>query len=273
MRRSSLFLAFAALILACFGCSKPGLDFHLQLDAPSSDAFSQYKLVVDGAPAGPLSSSQAYESTVHAHNADSPQDMLPHIEASVLSVCGWQPAKVEIHPPSQSAIDQARKDHQSIPIYMNLDYERPTWQQVTVLVDNRNGPAGRLAVGEYEQPLAAGAGSKMTFPYWPHCEQAGQLRLNGETIGNLEEDPNSPGTALPLLLDTSGTRCYRYEWQSYGHSAGFGGSGSKTFTAQRLRVLSSSVDYFLHPLLSTEYSTEGVVQKSSLNEIACKEVK
>ena len=276
MRTSSFYwnLVFsAALTLLCFGCSKPPVDFHLRLDAPISDAFSHYKLVVDGVAGNPIPSSQPFESTVRAHKADSPQDMLPHIEAGILSVCGWEPAKVHMHAPSESAIEQARKDHQSIPIFVYLDYERPTWQQVVILVDNRGGAAGRLAVGDYEQALPADAGSKMNFPYWPHCPQATQLRLNGEIVGNLEEDPNSPGTALPLLLDPSGARCYRYEWQSYSNSPGFGGSGAKNYKAQRLQALSSSVDYFLHPLQSVEYSTNSMVQKSSLNEIACKEAK
>ncbi|HEY6250880.1 MAG TPA: hypothetical protein VI685_13045 [Candidatus Angelobacter sp.] len=273
MRTKSGFLATAILTLAMFGCSKPPLDLHLKLDAPTSDAFSQYKLVLDGVPGSPIPSSQPFESTVHAHNADSPQDMLPHIEASVLSVCGWQPAKVEMHPPSQAAIEQARKDHQSIPVFIYLDYERPTWQQVMVLVDNRGGAAGRVAVGDYGQDLPADSSRKLSFPYWPHCDQAKHLLLNGEAIGNIEEDINSPGTALPLLLDTSGERCYRYEWKTYGRSPGFGGSGSKTYTAQRLRALSSGVDYFLHPLQSVEFSTDSMVQKSSLNEISCKEAK
>lgn len=233
----------------------------------------QYKLIVDGVPTVPLPSDQPYELTAHAHDGATPKDMLPHLEASVLFVCGWQPANVGINMPTQDAIEQARKEQRSVPVIIYLDFERPTWQDITVLVDNRDGPAGKLSVGEYEQPLAAAEAHKFLFPYWPHCDQARQLRLNGETIGNVEEDPNSPGTALPLLLDTSGNRCYRYEWKTYGSSPGFGGSGTKTYEAQRLRVLSSSVDYFLHPLQNVEYSSSSLVQKSSLNEINCKDVK
>lgn len=271
--RAVRFLICAGLVLACFGCSKPQVDFHLKLDAPTSDAFSHYKLVVDQVSGNPIPSSQPFETIVHAHNATAPQDMLPHIEASVLSVCGWQPVKVQMQAPSQSSIEQARKDHQSIPVFIYLDYERPTWQQVVVLVDNRGGPAGKLAVGEFEQEVPADSGSKLMFPYWPNCEEAKHLRLNDEVIGNIEEDNNSPGTAMPLLLDTSGTRCYRHEWQTYGSSVGFGNNGSRTYKAQRLRALASSVDYFLHPLQSVEFSTDRVVYKSALNEIPCKDAK
>ena len=274
MRTKSFLVPAAIILLLCFGCSKPPVDLHLRLDAPTSDAFSHYKLVVDGTPTNPITSMQPYEATLHAHNADSPQDMLPHVEASVLSVCGWQPAKVHMNPPSQSSIEQARKDHQTIPVFIYLDYERPTWQQVMVMVDNRGGKAGKVAVGEFEQDLPADSSRKLDFPYWPNCDQARHLILNGETIGNIEEDNNSPGTALPMLLDTSGDRCYRLEWRTYSNSpGGFGGSGSKTYTAQRLRILSSGVDYFLHPLQSVEFSTDSMVQKSALNEIACKEAK
>lgn len=268
------FVAAVAVALACFGCSKPPLDLHLKLDAPTSDAFSQYKLVVDGVPGNPIPSSQPFEATIRAHNTDNPKDMLPRIEASVLTVCGWQPAGAHMNAPSQNSIDQARKDHLSIPVFVYLDYERPTWQQVVVLVDNRGGQGGKVAVGDYEQELPADSSRKLSFPYWPNCDQATQLRFNGETVGKIEEDPNSPGTALTLLFDTSGTRCYRYEWRTYSNSpGGFGGSGSRTYKAQRLQALSSSVDYFLHPLQSVEFSTDSMVQKSSLNEIACKEAK
>jgi hypothetical protein len=274
MRTSfSLTLGAALLLFACIGCSKRTPDFKFKLEAPGSGIFMQYKLVVDGSATNPLPSDQPYEFTVHAHDGATPKEMLPHLEASVLFVCGWQPANVGINMPTQDAIEQARKEKRSVPVIIYLDFERPTWQDVAVLVDNRDGPAGRLSVGEFEQPLAAGEARKFFFPYWPHCDQARQLRLNAEIIGNIEEDPNSPGTALPLLLDTSASRCYRYEWKTYGSSPGFGGSGTKTYSAQRLRVLSSSVDYFLLPLQSVEYSTQSVVQKSSLNEISCKEVK
>jgi len=271
-RAAQIFIAIIALF--CFGCSKPQIDLHLKLDAPTSDAFSHYKLTVDGVTGNPIPSDQPFDTTIHARKGDNPQEMLPSVEASVLSVCGWQPAKVHMNPPSQDSIDQARKDHLSIPVFIYLDYERPTWQQVVVMVDNRGGQAGKLAVGDYEQELPADSSRKLSFPYWPNCDQATQLRLNGETIGRVEEDPNSPGTALPMLFDTSGDRCYRLEWRTYSTSPmPFGGSGSKTYKAQRLRALSSGVDYFLRPLQGVEYYTNSMTQKSALTEIPCNDAK
>jgi hypothetical protein len=100
------------------------------------------------------------------------------------------------------------------------------------------------------------------------------LRLNGETIAKIEEDVRAPGTALSLLLDTSGARCYRYEWKTYSNSPTWpGSSGQRTYKAQRLRTLSNDVDYFLSPLPGMQYSTLSIVGKSSLNEIACRDAK
>jgi hypothetical protein len=263
----------ALLVLIWAGCSQPPPEFQVKLDAPGTAFFTQYKLVVDGAQVGPFNSTQPYQFNAHGHHADTPKDMLPHVDASVLYVCGWQPVKIEMHPPSEYEIEQARKERRSIPVTMYLDFEPPSWQEVTVLVDNRGGPAIRLAVGEYEQSVPASDYGKFTFPYWPHCDEAAELRLNGESIGKIEADAGV-GTAFPLLLDTSGSRCYRHEWQTYSNFPGFGaGNGHETYKPQRLRTIPSGIDYFLHPLLSTEYSTNSVVQKSSLNEIACKNAK
>ena len=147
-----------------------------------------------------------------------------------------------------------------------MDYELLPFRQVTVVVDNRGGAAFRLAVGEYEQPVAAGDAVKVAFPYWPHCDQARLLRMNGETIGKIEENAKTPDTALTLLLDTSGARCYRYEWATYSNFAAWpGGSGKRTYKAQRVRTLPGYVDYFLRPLhqcgtLNLSGGGEGLVE-------------
>src|SRR5476651_847296 len=97
-RRAVRFSAAAFVLLVGVGCSKPP-DFAVKLEAPVSGEFTQYKLVVDGAPVGPLDAKQPYQSVVHGHSGSKPEDMLPHVEVSVLSVCGWQPAKIEMSPP------------------------------------------------------------------------------------------------------------------------------------------------------------------------------
>ncbi|MBZ5531016.1 MAG: hypothetical protein LAO20_06265 [Acidobacteriia bacterium] len=273
-RRALRYGAAALVFLAWIGCSKAPPDFELKLEAPGAGDFTQYKLVVDGVPRGPVASTLPYQLVAHGRRGDKPKDMLPHVEASVLSVCGWQPAKVEMSPPSEHEIEQARKEKRSVPLTIYLDSDKTFWQQVTALVDNRGGAALRLAVGEYEQPVAAGEAGKVLFPYTPHCDQARDLRLNGETIGKIEEDPNTPGTALPLLLDTSGAHCYRYEWATYSNFPAMpGGSGHRIYKAQRLRTLTSNVNYFLFPLPGVQYSSQTIEWKSALNDIACKNAK
>jgi hypothetical protein len=272
--RGAVLATAAVLLVLAAACRQSPPDFQMKLAAPGAGFFTQYKLVVDGALMGPFNSTQPYQFNAHGHSGDSPKDMMPHVDASVLYVCGWQPVKIEMHPPSEYDIEQARKERRSIPVTMYLGFEPPSWQEVTVLVDNRGGPAAHLAVGENEQSVPANDYGKFTFPYWPHCDEAGELRLNGEAIGKIEANARVPGTAFPLLLDTSGSRCYISEWRTYSTFPGSGtGSGHEIYKPQRLRTLSSGVDYFLHPLLSVEYSTNSVVQKSSLNEIACKNAK
>ena len=265
----------AVLIFLVFaGCSKPP-EFTVKLDAPgASGDYTHYKLAVDGAPVGPFTATRPYEFHAPGHRADKPRDMLPRVEASVLSVCGWEPAKVEMSPPSEYGIEQARKEKRSVPVTMYLNFERPSFQQVTVVVDNRGGAAFRLAVGEYERTIPANDAGKEFFPYWPHCDQARQLRVNGETIGKIEDDVHAPGTALPLLLDTSGSHCYRYESRTYSNFPSMGpGGGQQTYKPQRVRTLSSNIDYFLQPLPSMVFSSLPVEGKSSLNDVPCKGVR
>jgi hypothetical protein len=262
----------AALVFA--GCSKPP-EFTVKLDAPGAlGDFTHYKLVVDGAPVGPFTATLPYQFSAPGHSWKRPKDMLPHVEASVLSVCGWEPAKVQMSAPSEGELERAGKEKRSVPVTMYLDFERPSFQQVTVVVDNRGGPAFRLAVGEYERTIPANDAGKEFFPYWPRCDQAKQLRMNGETIGKIEDDVHAPGTALPLLLDTSGSRCYRYESRTYSNFPSMGpGGGQRTYKPQRVRTLSSNIDFFLQPLPTVVYSTLPVEGRAALNDIACRGVR
>jgi len=268
-------LSAAILVALSFaGCSKPP-NFTLRLDAPGvSGDFTHYKLIVDGVPVGPFTATRPYEFNRPGHRAGKPRDMLPRVEASVLSVCGWEPAKVQMSAPSEGEIERAGKEKRSVPVTMYLDFQRPSFQQVTVVVDNRGGPAFKLAVGDYERTITANDAGKEFFPYAPQCDQAKQLRVNGETVGKIEDDPHAPGSALPLLLDTSGSHCYRYEWRTYSSFPSMGpGSGQQTYKPQRLRTLSSNIDFFLQPLPTVVYSTISVEGRTSLNDVACKGVK
>src|SRR5438045_3608465 len=96
----------AALLvtLVWIGCSKPP-EFQVKPDVQDAGTFTQYKLVVDGVPMGPWPVGQPHQFSAHGHKGDTPREMLPHVEASVLYVCGWQPVAVELSPPSESALE------------------------------------------------------------------------------------------------------------------------------------------------------------------------
>jgi hypothetical protein len=264
----------AGLLICCLAsCQKPP-DFHIHVVAPSMGA-SQYKLTVDGVEMGPFSGGDDYDFTTHGHRAKSPADMLPHIEASVLYVCGWQPATVELPPPSDDDIQQARDQKQSVSQPMSIQFDSAQ-QNVTIYVDNHGGPAAQLAVGEISQPVAANAADSFTFPYYPRCDEAKQVLLNGQTIGTLTEDSQSPGEPLDLLLDPTAKHCFRFEWHKYSiipdsffpDQVG----GQTIFKPQLLRTLTDDqyVDYFLQPLPNEVESQTDETSESALNEISCR---
>src|ERR1700682_813620 len=103
--------AAGLVLLAVLGCSKP--DFTVKLEAPALGEFTRYKLGVEGVPVvpvAPLTTKHPYQSVAPGHRGSKPKDRLPHVEASVLSVCGWQPAKVEMYPPSEYEFEHAPKE-------------------------------------------------------------------------------------------------------------------------------------------------------------------
>jgi hypothetical protein len=98
--------------------------------------------------------------------------------------------------------------------------------------------------------------------------------LNGETIGTLTEDPQSPGSPLDILVDTTATHCFNLEWHMYStfpdDPVPMQSSGEKTLRPQRLRTLTDYVDYFLQPLPDEIESETDLTSKTALNEIPCR---
>jgi hypothetical protein len=236
--------------------------------------FRQYRLIVDGVATAPLSGHDRQYIPVHGHIADDPKGMLPRIEASVLTPCGWLPGEVEVQPLSKGEIEQAHREKRTPVVAVTVYFNPPSYNggQLLVLVDNRGQPAARIAVGEIEESVAAGGSEKTYFPYWPNCEEARHLHLNGETLGRIEEDAQHPEMPLPMLLDTSGSHCFRWEYETYSNHPSFSSpTAPKTYKAQRLHLLQDDVDYFLESLPFEVYSPGGFeTGKSSLTETKCK---
>ena len=107
--------------------------------------------------------------------------------------------------------------------------------------------------------MKAGAIERILFAHIPHCVEADQVRLNGETVGTLDQlkgaqfDPQ-------FLLDTSGSHCYRFEWQTYSSwgSGGMPDHGKQMLRAQKFRFMESHVDDFLEPLPGSVMSSVSV---------------
>ena len=143
---------------------------------------------------------------------------------------------------------------------------------MSVLIDNRSGPVGRMSVGTFERAVNADATQRVTFPYWPHCPEAEQVRWNGEVIAQVQHDKQ--GVPLTILFDPSGSHCYRRVRQSYGSvPLPYNGRSQTTLKAERVRTLEEGITDFLTPLPDSQFSPNGVVQRTALEDVACNDVK
>ncbi|MCI0655912.1 MAG: hypothetical protein L0170_02450 [Acidobacteria bacterium] len=87
---------------------------------------------------------------------------------------------------------------------------------IHVWVDNRGGPAHDLSLGELHHPILADTYESFRL-LAPDCEEAATLKLDGQDIGAVPlrraDDPMVPDR---VLVDTSGSRCYRLRRLHYG---------------------------------------------------------
>lgn len=91
---------------------------------------------------------------------------------------------------------------------------------------------------------------------------------------HVQEKADSPGVALPMLLDTSHSHCYREDWATYDRPASYstmpsGGHGKTIYQPRPLAALSDKPDYFLRALPEVVWTSDSLAARSSLVEIPC----
>ena len=253
--RKPVWMFALVLVVVVAGCrSRP--VFHVTVNANLCCDVEQYRLTVNGTAAGPFAARQAYEFDAPATaGSDEPLAMMPAIRAQVPYVCGWQDVPVTLYPPSRAAIEHAKGP---MPVQAFVDFEAPTFAEVNVWVDNRGGGDAVLSLGETKRSVVAGAATNIQLPYYPKCDEARLLRLNGEVIANLPADRESPAA---YLVDTSGSRCYTLRMKDYVVSSIFASPQPKPeyLSKQKAHALTKGrgVDYFQEEAPNSITTREG----------------
>lgn len=273
-RRAIAAGVLSAVAATVIGCSKPPV-FHVIVHPPSYYQSKQYKVFLGGRELGGSTDQQQFEFDVTGHTGNSPKEMFPdNLEVRMPYVCGWQRTTFSLVTPNMDDIERAEKQHHGATAHVWV-YDLPsTESEVFIYVDNRGGPALTLSVGELQWPVAAGAVDHVFFPYSPACDQAKQLRMNGNLLTTVQEKAGSPGIALPMVLDTTSSHCYREEWATYERSTSFstlppGGKGKTIYRPRPLAVLPEKPNLFLQPLPEVVFSANSVASSSALEEVSC----
>lgn len=267
MRRLLGTFALAMTLVACG--KKP--NFHVTVGFPLGAGGDAWKLTVNGHEAGPFSPEQSYEFDTPAtsKSAEDSRDLLPEMRASVLYVCGWQDAKVMVMAvPGMDQIEAA--EGQPVQARAEVDFEPPLGRSVVLYVDNHGGGEAMLSVGALKQPVPADMVRQLTFPLASQCDEAKQVRLNGEVLERIDDTQKDHF----YLIDTSGSRCYKLQTTIYGNFPTLNGQPKpEMLRPQRVRALADTVNYFMNDapsmIMSNGTDSEGS-GRTALNQTPCK---
>lgn len=237
-----------------------------------------------------LSPSPVWSFDVAAAGGDAAAPKLPEIAVEAHDACGWAPlyASPELLPPE--AVRRERGPDAGSLARITLRSNGPAGNRTSLWIDNRNGPASKVTIGEVELPLEAGFHGTRQVPTGS-CTVAVPVQLDGRPIGELSvEKTASPGIAagpdvvrvVDTLLDVSGARCYASRKVEYGPQDALlpSGSGGRSATvriqAGRLHALAEAPDFFLEPApAKVEVATDprfgetGSATRLELREVAC----
>jgi hypothetical protein len=114
-------------------------------------------------------------------------------------------------------------------------FTRPPGARITVHVDNRDGVATAVAIGETRLPIEAGAATTLFVDVPDAC--APDVRIGDEVVGPL-------GKAQQIVVDPSGKHCYEHRTAYYNTIAG-GIIADSAVAPARLHVLADPIDHFL----------------------------
>src|SRR5579863_8933971 len=152
------------LILGCIGCGKSPM-FHLAARDERADERERYKIFLKGQELGTVTGSGTFEFDAEGRRGDTLQEMRPKdIEVRIPWVCGWVKTDFSLHLAHPDEIERARAEHRAIQAIMSLSYTPPSFEWVTIFVDNRGGPPQTVAIGEKQEQVPAGATQRILLP-------------------------------------------------------------------------------------------------------------
>jgi len=260
-------LVLAGALLAC----APHPNLHVTVDGPFGSGATAYKLTIAGREVGPFAPDQKYEFDTPAtkKTAQNTYDLVPEIHASVLYVCGWQDAKVQVMAvPGMDQIEAAK----GAPVLARTEvvFDPPLGKSVILYVDNNAGPDASISVGALKESVPAGTARRVTFPLSAQCDESKLVRLNGEVVQQMADVQGDHY----YLLDTSGSRCYKLQTTIYGNFPSMMSPPKpELLRPQKIRALSDTVEYFMAdaPGMIMANSGEGEGSgRTSLNQTPCK---
>ncbi len=248
------------LILGCIGCGKPPM-FHVVARDERADESEHYKIFLKGRELGTVTGSSAFEFDAEGRRGGSTQEMLPQdIEVRIPWVCGWEKTDFSLYLARPDEIERARAEHRAIQAVMLLSYTPPSFDWVTIFVDNRGGPPQTVSIGELQENVPAGATQRILLPHSGGYDKAKDVRLNGKIVTPVN-------TRQTLLIDITHSHCYRVEWAGYGFDDS--GHGKTIYQPHPFQFLNSNPDFFMEPLPGSVITTGTGTVRDTLKDVAC----
>ena len=248
------------LILGCIGCGKPPI-FHIVARNELANKSERYKIFLKGQELGTVNGSGTFEFDAEGRRGDTFQDMQPHdIEVRIPWVCGWVKTYSALYLARPDEIERARAEHRAVQASMSLSYMPPSFDWVTIFVDNRGGPPQTVSIGELQEQVPAGAAQRVLLPHSDGCDKAKDVRLNEEIVAPVN-------TRQTLLIDITRSHCYRVEWAGYGFDDS--GHGKIIYQPRPFQFLDSNPDFFMESLPGSVVTAGTGAVRDTLKEVAC----
>ncbi|HEY6249292.1 MAG TPA: hypothetical protein VI685_04990 [Candidatus Angelobacter sp.] len=236
-RPSALIFAFF-LVLGCIGCGKP--VFHIVARGKYSDEGERYKIFLKGRELGTITGSGTLEFDAEGQRGDTEKMLPKDIEARIPGECGWMKTDFDLHPTVGSdEMERARSQHRPIPATMEISYSGgPDFNWVTIFVDNRGGPPQTVSIGGLQELVPAGATRRLLFAHTGGCDEAKDVRLNGEALAPVD-------IHRTLLIDVKRSHCYRKDYAGYG--VNLSGHGKTIYRPGFFQYFDDNPDFFMEP--------------------------
>jgi len=248
------------LILGCTGCGKPPM-FHIVARNEAANKSEQYKIFLKGRELGTVTGSGTLEFDAEGRKGDTFQDTQPQdIEVKIPWVCGLVKTDFSLYLAHPDEIERARAEHRAVQANMSLSYMPPSFDWVTIFVDNRGGPQQTVSIGELHEQVPAGAAQRVLLPHSDGCDKARDVRLNEEIVA-----PVNPSRTL--LIDITHSHCYRVEWSGYGFDDS--GRGKTIYLPRPFQFLDGNPDFFMESLPGSVITSGNSTVRDTLKDVAC----